>query len=190
MHSAQGDLVAANSDLSEALSRDATIDRWWNERGNVRVALGQLDAAVHDFQQCVTLAPDSAIGYKHLAIAQLILNDVPGYRQTCAAALKRFAGSQDSRVLLSLAAIYVASPETSAPPNALAHALEALQSANAGPTVLLGALQYRQGNLAPAQATLKGAANGTEYDPLRGLFLAMIYARTGNQQRRGNCSIK
>jgi tetratricopeptide (TPR) repeat protein len=172
------------TDLTKALAlreRDADL---WARRGRAEAERGRWDQAASDLDRAIKLGLNDIDTWHETALLALVRDDTKGYQRTCAAMLRRFAGSADetvSRILAWTCAMAGDAVADLKPLLARAERTAAANPSSAADLRTLAALLYRTGQLDAAlrraQESMRLPGQGN--DPSGGFLLAMINQRLG-----------
>ena len=182
----------AIADFTRAIELKHDAPHAWRRRGDACAQLGRWDAASTSYSWAVALEPDNAFFWYSYALASLGAGDVEGYRQRCAAMVKRFSQTKDPDAAHWVAWTCVLAPRAVAD---LAKAVRlAEQAVSSKPDEdayvgTLGAVLYRAGRFDDAIQRLEGLSAGwekagktpTRTSPAYAWFLlAMAHHRLGH----------
>jgi tetratricopeptide (TPR) repeat protein len=98
VHAQRGKWKAVLEDCTAAVQLNPNYWQAWYQRGIAHAELGQLGNASADFSEAVESGAQWPDVWRVLAIVQLALDDIEGYRRTCQGMLDRFGGSDSVEV--------------------------------------------------------------------------------------------
>jgi WD40 repeat protein len=148
-------------------------------RADANVELGRWDEAAADAARAVELRPDSSQTWHRQALLHLRASNVPQYRQTCEALLKRLDQTTDPATANAVAWTCCLAPDATGDPKSIVALAERAVAKGADSNNLgtLGAALYRAGRHAETVTRLREAIKAHEAGghPADWFFLAMAH---------------
>jgi tetratricopeptide (TPR) repeat protein len=187
--------LGRREDALSASARAVALAPWdweaWNQRGTDHAELGRWAEAKADFAKVLELDETRSFVLRQLAMIELALNNLEGYRQACIKLFARYEDSSDLVTVDEAAWICVLAADAVADQDALTKLVTKLVPEGAEHPIYLqtvGAANYRAGHYEAAVSRLNEGIRGRkERDPSKAegdacdwLFLAMAHHRLGH----------
>jgi Flp pilus assembly protein TadD len=163
---------------------NALLNRTWHKNQADAAIRGEnwFGASFH-LRRYLELDPSPAREWYRLATAYLAQNDLASHRRACAEMLSKFGKSTNTSANLQTAYVCVLDPACAGNPALLKAVASRGSKAAPGARRVVGAAQYRLGNLESALGEFEASALSFRPRAWDYLFLSMIHHKLGNSMK-------